>query len=91
MAQEIRTRVAAAEEHARLDAEQVRYSKFTVASAHSSLHTNLTPCIWNDQEESADLARSLTPRSVTGAPLILLVGAASNITFQAVRVTPNLR
>ena len=24
-------------------------SKFTVASAHSSSHTNLTPCIWNDQ------------------------------------------
>ena len=54
MAQEIRTRVAAAEEHARLDAEQVRYSKFTVASAHSSPHTNLTPCIWNEQRHSEE-------------------------------------
>ena len=54
MAQEIRTRVAAAEEHARLDAEQVRYSKFTVASAHSSSHTNLTPCIWNEQRHSEE-------------------------------------
>ena len=25
-----------------------RYSKFTVASAHSSSHTNRTPCVWND-------------------------------------------
>ena len=32
-------------------AYQARFSKYTVASAHSSSHTNITPCIWNDQDE----------------------------------------
>ena len=32
---------------------QARYSKFTVASAHSSSHTNRAPCVWNDQKPLA--------------------------------------
>ena len=31
---------------------QARYSKFTVASAHSPSHANFTPCMWNDQGSS---------------------------------------
>ena len=35
---------------------EARYSKFTVASARSSSHTNRTPCIWNDQRSVAAAA-----------------------------------
>ena len=36
-----------------LTSTEARYSKFSVACAHSSSHTNLTPCIWNGQSADA--------------------------------------
>ena len=57
---------------------QARSSKFTVASAHSSSHTNRTPCIWNEQlpqlvEQQLDAAEGRVSSGHSTRPIRLVV------------------